>query len=95
MPEDFTKGKMKVLDALYKEHLAKRIDYPNDCNAKNLGGARHLQETYFESESVEGVNRWCRELDQDGYLHNVYDGNLVTTCVLTDKTTAYMESIRA
>ena len=95
MPEDFTKDAMKVLDALYKEYLAKRLNNQNDRDAMNLRGARHLQEMYFESETIERVNKWCCELERDGYLQNVYDGGLAIACVLTDKSTVYMESIRA
>ena len=87
-----TKDAKTVLYELYKEYRIRRQNHISKSDAKDFISSRSIQENFFPDWSIDDVVDTLRELGRNGYLYNVYSGNTVYHCELTDYAISVMEN---
>ena len=87
-----TKDAKTVLYELYKEYIVRRHNHISKSNAKDFISSDSIQENFFPDCSIDDIVDALRELGQNGFLYNVYSGDTIYHCELTDYTISVMEN---
>ncbi|EHM46143.1 hypothetical protein ACR742_18205 [Flavonifractor plautii] len=87
-----TKDADALICALYKEYLQKRKDGKPKGEAKDLGGAEHIQQTIVPKWQLGDVEETLWELGRAGLLVCHPGDNTVYFAILADEGIIYMEN---
>lgn len=79
-----TSESKSMLYDLYKEYKNRRYNGADRLLAKNFGSAEHLHDSLFQSWHLSDVEDIMRELDNAGYLNNLYASDTIYESFLTD-----------
>ena len=88
-----TNDSKKVLYALYSEYKARRAVGSSKSDARFFGSAQSIQENFFPDWILDDVEDSLCELDEAGFLINLYLEATINECHLSDSAIATMENL--
>lgn len=82
-----------MLYDLYKEYKNRRYNGVDRSSAKSFGSSEHLHNSLFQSWHLSDVEDIMRELDQNGYLSNLYASNKIHESELTNRAISELDNL--